>query len=255
MEWVKLATNYYDDPAIMRAGEAAEVLFTRALAYVGSQETDGVVPREVLPRLAPRNGMARARALVREGLWEVVPEGWRFMSWSKHQASKDQMASKRTAGAARQARHRSRNAVSNGVRNAVTNAGVTPTEVEEEVEAAAAAAATHSGDLPPAVAILRGQLEAHRLVVQWSNLTEGDLAEIEALIGLHGDNSLVQSAVRSYQPAKPPATARAWLRQWRDLRAPGDLTVVPEPCIEPGHSGTTKHCTQCASERLERKTP
>ena len=50
MDWVKLATNYYNDPALMRAGEAAEVLFTRALAYAGDQETDGVIPTEALPR-------------------------------------------------------------------------------------------------------------------------------------------------------------------------------------------------------------
>lgn len=250
MEWVKLSTNYYLDPAIMRAGEAAEVLFTRALAYVGDHETDGFVPKEALPRLTPLRGASRARSLVREGLWEVAPGGWRFVNWMKHQRTKDQMASTRENGRQRQAKHRARNAGSNGVRNAVTNGGVTRTEVEEEVEAAAAASATHPGDLPPAVAILRGQLEAHKLIVQWSSLTEGELAEVEDLTRIHGDTALVKSALRSYQPNKPPATARAWMRQWRDLRAPGDLAAVPdEPCTEHGHTGTTRHCIQCASEK------
>lgn len=252
MDWVKLATNYYDDPAIMRAGEAAEILFTRALAYVGDQETDGVVPREVLPRLTPRNGVTRARALVSEGLWEVIPEGWRFLAWAKHQTTKDQLDQRRAGGAARQAAYRERHKPArNAVTDAVSHSGVTPREVEVEVEAAAAAAATHPKDLPPALAILRAQLEAHKLVVQWSSLTEGDHAEIEDLIRIHGDNALVKSALRSYQPNRPPATARAWLKQWRDLRAPGDLRVVADPCPGHGHTGTTKHCIQCASEQKE----
>lgn len=254
MDWVKLATNYYLDPAIMRAGEAAETLFTRALAYVGDHETDGVVPREALRILVARGGTARARALVREGLWEVIPEGWRFVQWTKHQASRDQMAARRESGRARQARHRGRNAVSNAVTDGVSNASVTPTEVEGEVDAAAAAAREASTQpLPPAVEILRGALEAHTLRVRWDTLTADELAEVERLAALHGDAALVRSAISSFQPAKPPATAKAWLGQWRDLRAPGDLALVSDPCPEPGHSGTTRHCAQCASERKAAK--
>ena len=37
MEWVKLDTTFYLDAAIVRAGEAAEVLFVRAMAYCGDE--------------------------------------------------------------------------------------------------------------------------------------------------------------------------------------------------------------------------
>ena len=63
MEWVKLDTTFYLDAAIVRAGEAAEVLFVRAMAYCGDQENDGLVEREILPRLCPNRGAARAAAL------------------------------------------------------------------------------------------------------------------------------------------------------------------------------------------------
>lgn len=244
MDWVKLTTNYYLDAAVMRAGEAAEVLFTRALAYVGDQETQGVVHREVLPRLTPARGTARAAALVREGLWEVVPDGWRFVSWDKHQTTVEQLEAKREAGRARQARHRTR---SNGMRNAVTNASVTRTEVEVEVEAAAAA--TTAPPLPPSLAILRAALEARKLTVRWDRLTTEQATEIEALVAEHGDGPLVAAAVRAFQPDRPAAFVQAWLPGWRDLRAPGDLRVIHPPCDQPGHSGTTKHCAQCASEQ------
>lgn len=251
MDWVKLATNYYDDAALMRAGEAAEVLFLRALAYCGDQENDGTVPHEALARLTPTRGKARASALVREGLWKPVPQGWSIVSWSKHQESKDQLDAKRASARARQAKHRAQQA--NAVCHAVTNARVTPTEVEVEVEDAAAAASEPEPPtpLPPPVEILRLRLEAARLVVRWDKLTTDQLNRIVALIELHGDAQLVKAAVAAYRPAAPIGFAQGWLGIWQALPAPGRLALAVDPaCTEPGHSGTTRHCTQCASERL-----
>lgn len=253
MDWVKLRTTYYNDAAIMRAGEAAEILFVRALAYCGEQENDGLVPREVLPRLCPTRGLPRARALVREGVWAEVPEGWRFVSWDKHQTTREQLEQTREDNRRRQATWRAnRKGERNGVTNPVSDAVVTGTEVEVEVEQAAAArearSTTGSRDLPPAVAILRGALEVRKLVVRWDRLSVDDLAEIEQLVETHGDAALVASAMREFQPDKPVVFAQAWLAGWRQLRKPGDLVVVDDPCPEPGHTGTVRHCIQCASE-------
>lgn len=244
MDWVKLDSSYYNDAAIMRAGDQAELLFVRAMAYCGNQENGGVVPREALPRLMPVKGRHAARALVREGLWVEIPQGWAFVSWEKHQASKPQLEAKRAAGRRRQADWRARNAGS----NAVTNTSVTGTEVEVEVDAAAAA---WPPPLPEPVEILRGKLEARNLTVRWDRLTPLEADEIAALAGLHGDSRLVSSAMQSYRPDSPPAFASAWLAQWRALPPPGTTlrAVEAPPCPEPGHSGTTHHCTQCSSER------
>jgi len=55
--------------------------------------------------------------------------------------------------------------------------------------------------------------------------------------------------MRDFQPDRPVAFAQAWLPSWRQIRQPGRLAVVADPCTEPGHQGTTHHCVQCASER------
>lgn len=247
MEWVKLDSTFYLDAAVIRAGEPAEVLFVRAMAYCGDQENDGLVPRAILPRLAPTRSAARASALVREGLWEKVPEGWRFVNWARHQRTRDQLAADRGKAAARQARHR--HGGSNAVGHAVTNASVTEQKREEEKRVDAAAAAWPPL-LPESVEILRGHLEAKNLTVRWDRLTPLETREIAALVDMHGDAALVRSAMQSYRPDSPPAFASAWLAQWRALPPPGTkLHAVDTPaCPEPGHSGTTNHCAQCASE-------
>lgn len=96
MEWVKLVATppYYMDAAMHRAGEAAEVLFTRGLAYCGLVESAGVIDKAMVPTLAPKS-KPRADALVREGLW--VDEGavYRIRSWDKWQDEHDAAAERR----------------------------------------------------------------------------------------------------------------------------------------------------------------
>lgn len=262
MDWVKLTTNYYLDAAIMRAGEAAEVLFTRALAYCGDQENGGLVPREVLLRLTPTRGLARARALVREGLWEEVPAGWRFVAWDRHQSD---LRARREAGRRRQAtfreREKARNASRNGVRNGVTNADVTPREeeVEEEVDAAAAALAAAPDRAGPdtghvVVEILGDKLRQHTALraLRTDKLDATQTAQIVALVEQHGDQRLVDQALTALRRDDPPRTIQAFLPGWSVMPPPGQrLAVIKDaPCPHPGHSGTVRHCTQCASERL-----
>lgn len=237
MEWAKLPTSYPNDPAMMRAGEAAEVLWARAFAYSGEHETDGFVPAEVLARLTPARGKARAAALVREGLWEAVPGGWTFTGRALDLlAVSDQVTATREAGRLRQAAHRARQKETrNSVRNAVTNGEVTRTELEVEVDTAAAAARDAvtppaTAGLPAAVEILRAKLEAHKLNARWDRLTADQIADIERLINLHGDAPLVKSALAAYQPDSPPVFAKAWLGGWAALPAPGrPLQLVEQP--------------------------
>lgn len=126
-------------------------------------------------------------------------------------------------------------------------------DVDGELTTTAAAAASRAttNQLPPAVEILRGRLEAHKLIVRWDLATAADLSEIEHLIETHGDAPLVKSALDQYVPDRPARFVSAWLNGWRNLAPPGSLRLVDHnPCPEPGHSGTTRHCPQCASERL-----
>ncbi len=95
MDWCRLTTNYYLDGALLRAGEAAEVLFLRCIAYSGAQETRGLVPKHVLPMLTPAKTQPRLAALLREGL--LVDEGdhVRLRSWDRHQERLDAESERR----------------------------------------------------------------------------------------------------------------------------------------------------------------
>lgn len=263
MEWVKLSTTYPDDVAIAAADDAGEVMFTRGLAYCGRAKTGGFIPDSKLQDLCRRP--SRAKVIVRQmtrdtplgdpGPWEKVAGGYRVRNWEHYQEQFDALASRRKSDRDRKARQRSaqRGQVTGKSRDTSRDESADVTEGEKRREDAAAAAvpdAPSGGALPPAVEILRGQLDARKLTVRWDTLSASELAEVERLVVEHGDTALVKSALASYQPAKPPATAKAWLGQWRDLRAPGDLALVAaDPCPQPGHSGTTRHCTQCASEQ------
>lgn len=97
MEWVKLLAVplYYMDPALVRAGRDAEILFTRSLAYCGLVESAGVVDKAVLGRIDDKRPQASANALVREGLWLDEGTHYRIRSWDKWQDEHDAAADRR----------------------------------------------------------------------------------------------------------------------------------------------------------------
>lgn len=112
MEWVKLLATppYYLDGALLRAGEAAEVLFLRALAYTGNGDTRGLVDKTVLPLICPNRPQPRADALVREGLWVDEGMSYRIRSWDRIQDAHDAAAEKQRKDRDRQREYRRRKA-------------------------------------------------------------------------------------------------------------------------------------------------
>lgn len=249
MEWVKLDSTYYLDVAIVRAGEAAEVLFVRAMAYCGDQENDGLVEKEILPRLCPTRGRSRAAALVAEGLWEVVPEGWRFVSWRRHQRTREQMDAEREANRVRKARSRDKS-TSHGVTHAVTPAGVTEQRRGEERRAAAAAA------LDPVLDVLRAKLQAHTRLqaLRFDTLTPDQTQQLVGLVETHGDDCLAQVALDTCR-ATPPVHVSAFLGTWDALPAPGQRLRAVEQTFCTTHDWIRRSpagvCSACASEALE----
>lgn len=246
MEWVKLDTTFYLDEAIVAAGEAAEVLFVRAMAWCGDRENDGVVPRDIVPRLTPTRGKARAAALVREGLWEPVPEGWRIRSWSRKQRTKTQVEGERAAGRKRQADYKARNAVSNGVSNAKVTG-----ESRGRVDTAAAA------DLDPVLGVLRSKLQEHTRLqgLRFDALRPDDAAELVALVEMHGDQRLVDVAIDTCR-TPTPVHVGAFMNTWRTLPPPGQRLAAVTPRARcDTHDWITLTsggvCTACASEAIE----
>lgn len=106
MDWCRLSTGYYLDAELLRAGEPAEVLFLRCLAYSGAQESRGRVPKHVLPLLTPTRTKARTSALLDAGL--IVEDGHDVVirSWSRWQESLDTESERRRRDRERKAAER-----------------------------------------------------------------------------------------------------------------------------------------------------
>lgn len=106
MDWCRLTTDYYLDAAVLRAGEAAEVLFLRCIAYSGAQETRGRIPKHVLPMLTPKGTTARVRALLAEGLVTDDGDALVLKSWERIQEALDTEAERRRRDRERKQRDR-----------------------------------------------------------------------------------------------------------------------------------------------------
>ena len=110
MDYIKLGTRYYRDPALQAANDRtrgqAEVLFLRGLAQCGADETEGSVPRSSLVFLGVPKAEKVAAVLVEVGLWEIADDGWSYRSWDKWQSEHDALARRKKAERERQAKHR-----------------------------------------------------------------------------------------------------------------------------------------------------
>jgi hypothetical protein len=257
VDWVKSMTDYYNDFAVATGSDAMEVMFKRGNALAGKLEEHGFIPDAMLPQLTRKPVQAKKIAgdLVKAGLWEKVRGGYQIVNFAKVNDELERLVAKKKRDRDRKRAERS---ASRAVSEDASGDSPAPRPVDRlliqeeelEVDAAAAAGGGRTATLPAAVEILRAALEAHKLVVRWDLLTVDHVSTIETLIEAHGDGPLVKSALSQYQPDRPPATAQAWIGGWQQLRKPGDLAVVQAaPCPEPGHSGTTRRCNQCASEQ------
>ncbi len=84
--YAPLSASYYDDDAIAQAGEAAELLFVRGLAFCARMVSDGFISDAQVARtvgVGMRDAHRRADRLVEVGLWERVPGGYVVRSWLK----------------------------------------------------------------------------------------------------------------------------------------------------------------------------
>lgn len=103
-----LSANYYDDDAVIAAGERAEVLFTRGLAFAARKPADGYISDLQLTTFRLPGVKARAQRLVEVGLWERVEDdllgtgtGYRITAWLKHNASRAEIEEKQRKDADR----------------------------------------------------------------------------------------------------------------------------------------------------------
>lgn len=115
--FVPLSVNYPDDDKIIAAGERAEVLWTRGLAFCGRTLSDGFISDNQLERLHLAGVKTRAKRLVEVGLWERVDNrdalfsgecGYRVVRWGKWNLTLEEIQSKQAADAERKAKARTK---------------------------------------------------------------------------------------------------------------------------------------------------
>lgn len=73
MAWARLDDQFWSNPKIESAGNAAAGLFARALCYCSAHGTDGFVPRQIAGRLAARS--RSIEGVTKAGLWLPVGPG------------------------------------------------------------------------------------------------------------------------------------------------------------------------------------
>jgi hypothetical protein len=82
--YAPLSAHYYKDDAIDEAGEAAELLYVRGLAFCADVLSDGFISDRQLVRfvgVGMFDAIDRAVKLVEVGLWESTEGGYRVRSW------------------------------------------------------------------------------------------------------------------------------------------------------------------------------
>lgn len=96
-----LSAHYYDDDAVIAAGEKAELLYVRGLAFAARKPVDGFISDLQLTTFRLPGVKARAARLVEVGLWERTEDGYRIRAWLKHNASRAEIEEKQRKDAER----------------------------------------------------------------------------------------------------------------------------------------------------------
>lgn len=84
--YAKLSARYYFDDAILAAGEGAEVMWTRCLAFLSSSASDGFITEMQMKAavgIGLRSVPKRVEKLIEVGLLERVEGGFVARSWLK----------------------------------------------------------------------------------------------------------------------------------------------------------------------------
>lgn len=107
--YAPLSASYYRDDAILEAGEAAELLYVRGLAFLSDAMSDGFISDRQVEHIlgaGMRNVKARAARLVEVGLWQREDGGYMVRSWLKWNRSAEEIGRARRQDRDRKASQR-----------------------------------------------------------------------------------------------------------------------------------------------------
>jgi hypothetical protein len=106
--WFKIDDGFTNSKPVLRlqrrVRSSAIGLWTLAGAWSAKEMTDGFIPDYVLEELA--STPAIAGHLVKCGLWEEAPEGWKFKGWEKYQPTREQIMEARERETERKRKYR-----------------------------------------------------------------------------------------------------------------------------------------------------
>lgn len=125
--YAKLLANYASDDAIIEAGEAAELLFCRGLAFCSTSDSDGYITDAQVTRYVGagmRDAMKRAHKLAEVGVWERVGGGFQVRSWLKIHDSSEVKGRRRKADRERKAKPADSEPSSDGNPSGIQTEGV-----------------------------------------------------------------------------------------------------------------------------------
>lgn len=108
--YAKLSASYYRDDAILEAGERAELLYVRGLAYCSEAMSDGFISDRQLTAvvgIGMRDVTKRASLLVSLGLWSRVEGGYVIRTWLKWNKSAEEIGAALRRDRERKASHES----------------------------------------------------------------------------------------------------------------------------------------------------
>lgn len=101
MPWFNADDKMHSHPKVRAAGLEAIGLWTVAGTYCTDYLTDGHVPTWFVDSWP--KGKSLAGRLVKASLWEVVEEGWQFLSWDEYQRTRTQVEKDKAKAAERKA--------------------------------------------------------------------------------------------------------------------------------------------------------
>lgn len=96
--YAPLSATYASDDAIIEAGEKAELLWCRGIAFCAAAESDGYITEGQLLRnvgAGMHDAKTRANTLVKVGLWERVEGGYVIRGWLKWNKSTEEIGRER----------------------------------------------------------------------------------------------------------------------------------------------------------------
>lgn len=153
--YAPLSTSYYKDDDIAEAGEAAELLFVRGLAFCAEMlHQDGYISATQVLRyvgVGMTDAKDRAERLADVGLWERVDGGYVVRSWLKWNKSSTEIGRAKAADRDRKAAKSSaRNPSGSRAESETTPNGIRSTEaLQSTTQHTTAEVGTSEGDGPP----------------------------------------------------------------------------------------------------------